>query len=221
MCRAELLCGYAQNSVDASNVSGVAPGPKNVPAKPTPEDEKSDENVAACRNYHEAKPGKSFGVCMCGFSRVDHKHITSVLVPGPDEPNFNKAKPKIILSKNSTAPSTTGAKLPAASSSSSQIPNNSKPSSQAPPPSIMSKPIAPVAPIPPSKMMAFNKPVVAPAPIPKFEVKAEGRDGPCSDYRLDLEGRSFGVCKCGWSRPEHYKAKQQVAWAQQNDDEAD
>jgi len=57
-----------------------------------------------------------------------------------------------------------------------------------------------------------NKPKVQPSPIPKFEVKAEGRDGPCSEYRLDLEGRSFGVCKCGWGRAEHNKAKQNATW---------
>lgn len=153
---------------------GVSPGPKNAPKSVA---EESSVEVGAqpvtCKNYSEAKPGKGFGVCVCGFSRVDHKQVRSLLVPGSEEPHFNRAKPKTVMSKNK-APSPT-----------------TKPPAQQ-----VSQPFK-----------------VSVAPVPKFEVKAEGRDGPCSEYRLDLEGRSFGVCKCGWSRPEHYKAKQQVAWA--------
>ena len=166
---------------------GVAPGPKNVPAKI--EDNRGEqETVAACRNYQEAKAGKSFGVCTCGFSRVDHRNITSLLVPGFDEPNFSKAKPKVVITKKSTPPPT------AAPTSNKTTPTPT--GSNAPK----------VQPVP-----------VVPKPAPKFEVKAEGKDGPCSEYRLDLEGRSFGVCKCGWARAEHFKAKQRAAWATQDD----
>jgi len=176
---------------------GVAPGPKNVPAKTVDDAPRETGSTPVCSNYKEAKPGKSFGVCTCGYSRVDHRNIKSLLVPGPEEPHFNKAKPKIVISKNPSPPNST-----------------SKPSVSAvakPSAGVTASSSAPPAPVSqqPSKLPPK---VVAPAPA-KFEVKVEGKDGPCSDYRLDLEGRSFGVCKCGWSRAEHYKAKQQVAWA--------
>jgi hypothetical protein len=49
------------------------------------------------------------------------------------------------------------------------------------------------------------KPLLKPVyPAPKFEIKEEGKDGPCNEYRLDLEGRAFGVCKCGWNKPSHF-----------------
>lgn len=39
-------------------------------------------------------------------------------------------------------------------------------------------------------------------------IARESEDGPCSQYRLDMTGDSFGVCKCGYSRIAHMKGSQ-------------
>lgn len=53
---------------------------------------------------------------------------------------------------------------------------------------------------------------------PTFQVKDSGKDGPCGDYRIDLEGRFFGMCKCGWTKQEHQRiASQRIAWIPQSE----
>lgn len=59
----------------------------------------------------------------------------------------------------------------------------------------------------------------------KLTVASEARDvlvgdgvtpiekGPCNNYRLDMTGDSFGICKCGYPRADHLQKAQRPTWA--------
>jgi len=233
----ESLTTFIENT--QAGLPGVSPGAKNAAGKPADDSNEREEILVVCKNYSEKVPAKSFGECECGYSRVDHHHIASLLVPGPEEPRFNKAKPKVVISKNpKTSPEKVQGKVIAPVAREKVVFPPEKFAKQVAPPEKVVKQVAPqkavspppkaipTSPLPPPTQDKLVKPSELMSPKipqggpkvtpPKYKIKQEGRDGPCSDYRLDLEGKSFGVCKCGWARAEHNKAKQQVAWAVKN-----
>jgi len=102
-----------------------------------------EEEKLSCTDYQEAKPYQSFGVCVCGFSRIDHVNFASILIPGrakvtvvpppPDDPPAASVKlaapvaetiaKKPSFSPPAASPSTSASKI-AAKSSANAVPSS-------------------------------------------------------------------------------------------------
>jgi len=182
-------CGFSKAAHETRQAKEDAP--ETVPSDSlpgeTPASERGDKPAKPCSQYRLDVAGQNFGDCKCGFSKAAHEARQS------EEENCVTA-PSDPVPEESSAPES--AEGPAA-----------KPCSQYRL-DVAGKSFG-------DCKCGFSKaaheaqkaeekdtaPVCSPCTMP--EETSETATEPCSNYRLDVAGKNFGDCKCGFPKSAH------------------
>jgi hypothetical protein len=166
-----------------------------------------------CEHYRLDLTGASFGVCKCGFSRP--AHMVSDGMPATESLNASFEPISDAININSASNATSATIAAATTSATATTSISDKLACRAAQDSEWYRALFD------EELMAVSQAMTMDIHMSvgmrqRQEQEEEGEDGQaghtsvlaaekmaCEHYRLDLTGASFGVCKCGFSRPAH------------------